>query len=161
MISTRAIVSAVALTLLATTSAAAEGDGILGLWNTEPEDHGYARIEVTKENERYDGRIVWLSEPDYRADDKGGMGGKPKVDRENPDSELRGRPIVGIRLLADFEYTGKGQWRRGTIYDPKNGKTYKCNIKLQDDDTLKVRGYIGMSLLGRTTTWKRADVQAR
>jgi len=161
MISTRAIVLTVALTLFATAAAAAEGDEILGLWHTEPEDHGYARIEVTKENERYDGRIIWLSEPDYPADDEGGMGGKPKIDRENPAQELRGRPIVGIRLLADFEYTGKGQWKRGTIYDPKNGKTYKCNIKLQGEETLKVRGYIGMSLLGRTTIWKRAEEQAR
>jgi uncharacterized protein (DUF2147 family) len=161
MISIRAIVLTVALPLLATAPVAAEGDGILGLWNTVPNDYGYARIEITEDNERYHGRVVWLSEPVYAADDERGMGGKSRVDRENPDPELRGRPIIGIRLLADFEYTGKDHWKRGTIYDPQNGKTYKCNIKLQDDGTLKVRGYIGMSLLGRTTLWRRAEVQAR
>jgi len=157
----RAIVVTLAVSLLAAGPAAAEGDEILGLWHTEPEDHGYARVEITKENGRYNGQIVWLCEPDYPEGDEGGMGGQPKVDRENPDTDLRSRPIVGIHLLADFEYAGKNQWKRGTIYDPKNGKTYKCNIKLQDEDTLKVRGYIGMSLLGRTTIWKRAGDQAR
>lgn len=157
----RAIVVILAVTLLTAGPAAAEGDEILGPWHTEPEDHGYARVEITKENDRYNGQIVWLSEPDYPEGDEGGMGGQPKLDRENPDPDLRGRPIVGIHLLSDFEYTGKAQWKRGTIYDPKNGKTYKCNIKLQDENTLKVRGYIGMSLLGRTTIWKRAGDQAR
>jgi uncharacterized protein (DUF2147 family) len=161
MTSTRAIVLTLAVTLLSAGSEAAEGDGILGLWNTAPEDYGYVRVEITKENDRYNGRIVWLSEPDYPADDEGGMGGQPKIDRENPEPDLRSRTILGIRLLTDFEYTGKAQWKRGTIYDPKNGKTYKCNIKLQDEDTLKVRGYIGMSLLGRTTIWTRVEDQAR
>jgi uncharacterized protein (DUF2147 family) len=161
MTSTRAIVLTLAVSLIAAGPSAAEGDEILGLWHTEPEDHGYARVEITKENDRYYGQIVWLSEPDFPEDDEGGMGGRPKVDRENPDPDLRDRPIVGIDLLADFEYTGKAQWKRGRIYDPKNGKTYKCNIKLQDEDTLKVRGYIGTSILGRTTIWTRAEDPGR
>jgi uncharacterized protein (DUF2147 family) len=137
--------------------ATADGNAILGNWATEPEDHGYAKVEITKENDRYFGKIVWLSEPLFPRDDERGMGGQPKIDRENPDESLRDRPIVGLRILEDFEYTGKSQWKRGTIYDPASGKTYKCNLKLQDDGSLKVRGYVGVSLLGRTTIWTRAE----
>jgi uncharacterized protein (DUF2147 family) len=142
------------LILAAGAAWAADGDEILGLWDTQPEEYGYARVEITKQNDRYHGRIVWLSEPEFPPDDEGGMGGQPKVDRENPEPDLRDRPIVGIHLLRGFKYSGKSQWKGGTIYDPANGKTYKCNIKLQDDGTLKVRGFIGVPLLGRTAIWR-------
>jgi len=145
-----------ALTLLAVAPVAADGDAIVGLWATEPDEYGFARVEIGNEDARYHGRIVWLSEPDFPPDDDGGLGGKPKIDRENPDADLRKRPLVGLRILDDFEYAGKSRWKGGTIYDPANGKTYKCNLKLQDDGTLKVRGYIGLSLLGRTTIWSPA-----
>jgi uncharacterized protein (DUF2147 family) len=155
MISTRATVLFLALGLLATPPVAANGDELLGLWNTQPEEYGYARVDVTKQNDRYRGQIVWLSQPEFPADDDGGMGGQPKIDRENPEPDLRDRPIVGVRLLENFKYAGKSQWKGGTIYDPANGKTYRCNIKLQDDGTLKVRGYIGVPMLGRTAIWSR------
>jgi len=156
MTTKRAVMISAILFPLFIGAARADGDVILGLWSTAVEDHGYARVEIAKDMGRYHGRIVWLSEPDYPADDERDMGGQRKTDRENPDTDLRSRPVVGIRILNDVEYAGKSQWKRGSIYDPANGKTYKCNLKLQDDDTLKVRGYIGVSLLGRTTTWKRA-----
>ena len=157
----RAVLLTAALTLLAVAPIVADGDALVGLWATEPDEYGFARVEIRNEDARYHGRIVWLSEPDYPPDDEEGMGGRPKIDRENPDAGLRERPIVGLRILDDFEYVGKSQWKRGTIYDPANGKTYKCNIKLQDDGTLKVRGYIGVSLLGRTTIWKPAKDTSR
>ena len=161
MIPTRATVLFLALTLPAATAVAADGEGILGLWNTQPEEYGYARVEVTKQDDRYHGQIVWLSEPDFPPDDEGGMGGKTKIDRENPEPDMRDRPIVGLRLLENFKYAGKTLWKGGTIYDPANGKTYKCNIKLQDDGTLKVRGYIGVPLLGRTAIWSRPNYAER
>ena len=110
---------------------------------------------------RYSGKIVWLEIPVYPLDDDQGMGGQPKVDRENPEPDLRDRSIVGLHLLEDFGYTGKSQWKGGSIYDPANGKTYKCNIKLQEDGTLKVRGYIGVPLLGRTAIWRRPEDATR
>ena len=61
-------------------------------------------------------------------------------------------------IVKDFVYKGSGQWYKGTIYDPDNGKTYKCKIKYGDSDkVLKVRGFIGVSLLGRTTLWTRVE----
>jgi uncharacterized protein (DUF2147 family) len=144
-----------ALILLVAWSAAAgaDGDAIVGVWQTQPEDHGYAHIEIEPQGDEYVGKIVWLSEPDYPEDDADGMGGQPKIDRENPDPALRERPIVGLRLLQGLEYAGDGRWKNGRIYDPANGKSYKCQMKLEDDGSLKVRGFIGFSLLGRSTVW--------
>lgn len=155
MNSTRATILFLALSLAAATAVADNGDEILGLWDTQPEEYGYARVVVTKQDDRYHGRVVWLSEPEFPAHDEGGMGGQLKIDRENPEPDLRNRPIVGLHLLENFKHSGESQWKGGTIYDPANGKTYKCNIKLQDDGTLKVRGFIGVPLLGRTAIWSR------
>ncbi|RZL30018.1 MAG: DUF2147 domain-containing protein, partial [Pedobacter sp.] len=47
------------------------------------------------------------------------------------------------------------KWIDGTIYDPKTGKTYSCNLTLKDNNTLNVRGYIGISIIGRSETFKR------
>ena len=80
-----------------------------------------------------------------------------EFDDRNPDPALRERPLDGLTILSGFEYAGDGQWKNGTVYDPNNGKTYKCSITLIDDNTLKLRGYIGISLLGRSETWTRDD----
>jgi uncharacterized protein (DUF2147 family) len=62
-------------------------------------------------------------------------------------------------LLKDFEFDGKDEWEDGKIYDPKNGKTYSCYIEFKDEtkNLLKVRGYIGFSMIGRTTYWTRVE----
>ncbi len=139
--------------LLAAPAVAAEADVILGRWQTEPTDKGYAHVEVVAEGGLYQGRIVWLSEPDFPAGDE--MAGQPKLDRLNPDPQLRGRPIIGLALMEGFSYEGEGRWKGGRIYDPETGKTYKCNLRLDQDGTLRVRGYVGISLIGRTTVWVR------
>jgi uncharacterized protein (DUF2147 family) len=123
----------------------AEGDKLVGVW--EP-SHGKAKIKVTKIGEKYYGKIVWLKEPN---DEKGNA----KVDKNNPDESLRSTPLMGYRILKDFVYKGNNTWEDGTIYDPENGSTYSCVIKLKDDNTMDVRGYIGVSMIGRTDTWKR------
>jgi len=60
-------------------------------------------------------------------------------------------------LFEGFKYEGKGRWAGGTIQDPNNGKTYRCIVTYVDENTLKVRGYIGVSLTGRTETWTRKE----
>ena len=82
------------------------------------------------------------------------MPGKQKVDRENPDPSLRARPIQNLVILWGFKYSGDNVWEDGRIYDPKEGKTYKCKMTL-DGDRLKIRGFIGVSLIGRTNVWTR------
>ena len=135
---------------------AGDGDAILGVWVTEPEgEGGQAHIEIYLEGDRYAGKIVWLEEPLYTADDEDGEEGEPKIDKNNPDEALQSRPIMGLVLMEGFRYDGKGLWHKGTIYDPDNGKTYKCKVKLGEDGVLKVRGFIGFSLIGRTSEWTR------
>ena len=64
-------------------------------------------------------------------------------------------PILGMNILTGLKKDGN-EWSGGKILDPKNGKEYKCYIQLLDHNTLKLRGYIGLSMFGRTAIWKRA-----
>ena len=64
-----------------------------------------------------------------------------------------------LNLFSGFEYAGDGRWKGGTIYDPNSGKTYRCVVTLVDANTLEVRGYVGVPLLGRTETWTRRKDQ--
>ena len=126
-----------------------KADDILGVWMNEDKD---AHVEIYKVGDIYSGKIVWLEEP-IREET-----GKPKLDKENEDESLRTRPVMGLLLLKDFTFDGDDEWEDGEIYDPKNGKTYSCYMEFEDEDdmnTLKIRGFIGISLLGRTTYWTR------
>lgn len=116
---------------------------VLGLWyNTEKT----AQVEITKNGSEFIGKIVWLKDPN--------PDGKPALDKENPDPKLKQRPLMGLSLLKGLKYSG-GIWKGGEIYDPKTGKTYSCEIKLNSDSVLEVRGYIGFSFVGRTVEWTR------
>ncbi len=137
-------------------AAAADGDAILGLWATEPDaEDGNGHVEIFKQDGKYYGRLVWLEKPEYAADDDQGMGGQTKIDRENSDEGLQARPLIGLLVMEGFVFDGDDLWHKGTIYDPDNGKTYKCKVRLGDHGELRVRGYIGVSLLGRSSTWTR------
>ena len=87
--------------------------------------------------------------------------GEPRVDKNNPDESLRNTPLRGYRILKDFVYAGEDEWSEGTIYDPENGNTYSCSIKMTDENTLDIRGYIGVSALGRTDIWKRLKMPSK
>lgn len=129
-------------------------DAIVGTWYVESK-RGDAHITIDREWNEYTGRITWLAEPNWPPDDELGMAGQPKTDRANPDPELRGRPILGLRILEGLEYDGDGVWTGGRIYAADEGKTYRCKAKLEDPGTLKFRGFIGFSLLGRSIEWTR------
>ncbi|MDJ0839656.1 MAG: DUF2147 domain-containing protein [Acidobacteriota bacterium] len=130
------------------TASANDADAILGIWKTDEGDS----MEIFKCDDHYCARISDLVEKIYPADDA--MAGKPKVDRENPDESKRDQPIIGLQFMSGFTFNGK-IWSGGSIYDPNNGKTYKCKITMVNDKKLKVRGYIGVSVLGRTEIWTR------
>lgn len=140
------------LALTASPASADEANAILGHWST-PEDK--SKIEIFKCGDRYCGRIASLKEPTYPLDDPKGMAGQAKVDRNNPNVDLQARPIVGLLLMEGFAYSGSSVWEGGTIYDPENGKSYKCKVTLAAPDRLEVRGFIGISLFGRTSLWTR------
>jgi len=123
---------------------AQKGDDILGKWlNPSGED----QIWIYKVSGKYFGKLGWIKVPNED--------GHPKMDKNNPDPALRTRPDLNLELLKDFTFDGKS-WEDGTIYDPKSGKTYSCKMTMTDNNnTLKIRGYIGISLFGRTEVWTR------
>ena len=81
----------------------------------------------------------------------------PRLDGQNPDPALRSRPLLGLTILAGFRHEADGRWVGGQIYDPNSGKTYRGTISILDDNTLDLRGYVGIPLFGRTETWRRRD----
>ena len=120
-------------------------DDIVGVWLT---GSGKAHVKIDKVGNYYFGRAVWLKEP---LNDLG----KPKLDKNNEDVTKRNKAIMGMQLLGGFEWKNDNLWDNGNIYDPENGKTYKCKIDLENLSTMNVRGFIGISLFGRTDIWKR------
>jgi uncharacterized protein (DUF2147 family) len=134
--------------LLFSTAARAQSkpDKLEGLWYNDIKS---AKVEITRGNDgKFYGKVVWLKEPLKN--------GKPKVDELNEDPKLRSRPRLGLQLLNGFVKDGDNKYDDGTIYDPLNGKTYSCKITYKGN-TLDIRGYIGISLFGRTTVWSRAE----
>lgn len=113
-------------------------DAIVGEWLSEAKD---GRVQIYKVGEKFFGKVVW------------GKDGSRK-DANNPDPKLKEQNIIGSVILKNFDFTGKA-WEEGTVYDPNNGKTYSCTMKMPDVNTLSIRGFIGISLLGRSTTWTR------
>lgn len=121
----------------------------VGTWTNE---EGKARFEIYNCGEKLCGKIVSLKEPMRN--------GKPKMDDNNPDRKLRNRPLQGLVFLKDFEYDGGNKWDEGTIYDPESGKTYSCYMKMTGKDKMEVKGYIGISLIGRSQNWTRVSNEA-
>lgn len=146
MLKTKIATTTLAMMLIMPSAAhAAKAGDLLGKWYTPKKK---ATIKISKKGSKYFGKIVALKEPKYKD-------GTVKVDKNNPDEKKRGRRLIGLNLLKNFIFK-KGEWVNGTIYNPEDGKEYSCVIKLQKDGTLKVRGYVGVRMLGKTQIWKRA-----
>ena len=122
-----------------------QNQDVQGLWITEDDETGKKKSEVLiyKEGNKVYGKIINLILPE----DKGKLCLKCKGVNKN-------KPIEGLVILKDL-ILEDDTWDSGTILDPKSGKIYDCYISLEDDNTLKVRGFLGFSLLGRTQIWKR------
>lgn len=129
---------------------AAKPDDVVGNWRTKG---GESVIRIERTGTVYGGRVLWLKEPTQKD-------GKPKIDDKNPDAARRGRPILGLDLLRGFRFDGKDTWIDGKIYDPRNGKDYSCTMRIDEHGDLAVRGFVGISLIGRTETWQRAEKPA-
>lgn len=129
-------------------------DDLLGYWLNQAKD---AKIEIFKCGNDFCGKIIWLKEPVYPAGSREGAPGTPKVDIKNPDASQRSVPILGMQIITGFQPSGEGQWKSGTIYDPDSGKTYSAKATLVSHDQLDLRGFIGISLIGRTEKWTRTS----
>jgi uncharacterized protein (DUF2147 family) len=117
-------------------------DQILGTYWSPKKD---GQIIIYKEKDQYFGKIS----PNF---------GKPSKDTKNPDQKLRSRDMQGLVILTNFKYQD-GKWVDGQIYDPNSGKTYSCTMYFDKNDTkhLNIRGYIGISLLGRSEVFERIE----
>lgn len=128
--------------LYSQTNSSNKADAIVGTWMNAEKD---AKFRIFKSTTgKYFGKIEW------------GTGGTTK-DINNPNPKLRDTDLVGLIILRDFVFDGKDTWSNGTIYDPKNGKTYSCYLTLNGSNKLDVRGYVGFSLFGRTDTWTKVN----
>ena len=124
--------------------AAAFAQDVVGKWKLSD---GTAIVEVYKSGDVFNGKIVWLEKP-TEAD------GTPAVDDNNPDPQLRKRQLMGLNMLSGLKKDG-GEYTGGKIYDPGNGKTYNCSMRVEGD-VLKVRGSLDKKgLIGRTMDWFR------
>lgn len=133
-------------------SFAIKPDDVLGYWLNYEKD---AQIEIVKKGNKYFGSIVWMKNPTTE-------NGTPKTDKENDDENLRSRKIFGLEILKNFKYDeDDNEWDNGTIYDPKSGSTYKAYLWFEDGNLSKMmlRGYIGFSLIGKTSEWSRENVK--
>lgn len=137
---------ALTLSLILPAAAQAPQMSVLGRWLSES---GKGVIEIYHCADRLCGKIVWLQEAM--------RDGKPATDRNNPEPELRSRPICGLIMLGGFRPTEPQHWGDGWIYSPENGKTYHATMTLESPTVLKLRGYVGIPLFGETQTWTRAD----
>jgi uncharacterized protein (DUF2147 family) len=135
----------VTVLLTATTSLSAGPRDILGSWKTEG---GSSQLEFFKCGGKICGKVIWLEEPNYISK-KDGPVGKTKVDRKNPNPTLRNRPILGLQIMKGLIAKGGNRWGDGACYDPESGNSYKCKMRLVSPGRLELRGYIGISLLGR------------
>ena len=126
--------------LILTAPAHADQAAIAGIWLSEDGD---GLIEIRIDGDNLSGTI--LGSPNEDPD-------RPTTDIHNPDPALRNQPLIGLDILRGFSYDGEDAWSGGFVYDPNNGKTYHAKLKLTGRNTLKLRGFIGISLLGRTGT---------
>ena len=123
-----------------------QSDDICGVWLEEKKQ---SHIEIYKNLENnYEGKIIWLAEP---IDENGEI----KKDKENPNKDLRTRNIIGLVIIKNLEYLENNKWANGNIYDARSGKTYSLHANLENKNTQFMRGYLGFSFIGKTTTWTR------
>lgn len=118
------------------------GDEILGEWWTENNE---GRIRITRDKEGFYRGTTTCCEKDGN------------IDVNNPKPELRKRSTLGIVLVWKLKFDD-GEYVDGYVYNPRDGKTYRMEMKVIDGETLKIRGYMGISLLGQSQVWKRAHV---
>ena len=142
------IASLICFLLLSFSLLAQDGGDIFGVWITQDND---CKVTFARDtNGELFGEILWIEAIHSNSDG-------PLLDVNNPDKRLRSQPIMGLRILNGFEYDqSKNKWVNGTVYDTTTGKTYKCQMWVQDDpNKLTLKGYIGVPLLGREVVWFR------
>jgi uncharacterized protein (DUF2147 family) len=120
---------------------------VIGKWKTIDDETGKAKsiVRIYEEDGKIFGEVYKILTP-----------GEENKKCTECSGDLHNKPIRGMQILKNL-VEDDDEWNDGTIFDPNNGKTYKCYITLESKDKLKVRGYIGFSIIGRTQFWYRAE----
>jgi Uncharacterized protein conserved in bacteria len=138
-----------ALLALAVTSGTALAADPQGVWLTQDKD---AVLTIAACNGLLCGRVIWLesaTEPN----------GSLRLDQYNPDPEKQGQGVCGLVVINDLRPSGQDTWE-GSVYDPRDGKTYSGSVTVLSDDSLSVRAYIALPIFGRNETWTRVSASA-
>lgn len=119
--------------------------GVVGKWKTIDDNTGAVKsiVEIYQNNGKVYGKVLQVLEK-----------GKEDKKCDKCEGDKKDKPVKGMVVIDGLSKNGKN-WEDGTILDPQNGKVYKCYITLENENKLKVRGYIGVALLGRTQYWTR------
>ncbi|MGE0624261.1 MAG: DUF2147 domain-containing protein [Pseudomonadales bacterium] len=121
-------------------------EAVYGIWASSG-----TMIEVTPGADGgLSARIIALKHPNWREKDRAGAVGEPKTDLHNPDERLRTRPLLGLEILSNYTYQ-RGRWH-GRLYLPTSGNTWTSTARVRNGNLL-IRGFLGISLLGRTETF--------
>lgn len=134
------------LLLLMTLSFLAHGQSIIGQWETFDDEtkEKKAVIEIYQKDKLYFAKIL-----DSYVGEKNAI-------CETCRGAQKGQPVIGLVIIENIKKDGD-EFNNGTITDPENGKTYKCYLELINNNKLKVRGYLGFSVFGRTQYWRRKE----
>ncbi|MGK0326280.1 MAG: hypothetical protein ACJA1D_001631 [Polaribacter sp.] len=134
-------------TLLFALSITINAQTIFGKWNSTNEETGNidSIIEVYEKDGKAFAKVIEIK----------GSARKNAV-CEKCEDENRNKPILGLNILTGLE-ENEDEWSGGNILDPRNGRIYNCYIKLIKPNKLKIRGYIGLALFGKTAYWERAE----
>ncbi len=124
-------------------------DKIIGKWESI-DGEVKLRFDIFKQDGNYFGKLLWASNM-FEEDGK-----TPKKDFNNPDESLKSRSRQGIINVTNLTYKN-GEYLGGKLYNPTDGDTYSLSAKLKSADELHFRGYLGISLLGKTMKFKRVQ----
>lgn len=132
--------------LLVVASFSVQSQTIFGKWHSTNETTGEVDsvIEVYEKNGKAFAKIIDIKDPKRK-----------NAVCDLCSDENKNKPILGLNILTGLEKDGD-EWSGGKILDPRNGKVYKCYIKLETENKLKIRGFIGFSLIGKTAYWTRS-----
>ena len=137
---------------LVTNASKTEADDIVGVW--QPENENY-HVELYLQDGYYHGKIVWMEEPKDKI-------GRPKLDKLNPQRNLRTNQVLGLEIITDFEFNDlDNNWEEGMIYNPTSGETMKGTFQMMDDNTLELVAFVGFSLSEVTFKWTRVALAAK
>lgn len=142
-----------AVTLVAADGIQSEAQALDGHWLTQNQK-AIVAFSACKANAsdapKVCGDMVWLAEPNN-------PDGTPKLDKNNDKADLRSRKLCGLRLIRDLTVSGENRWDDGSIYNPRTGERFSVEIEKLSAAEIKMRGFLGISLLGKSEVWTRVE----